>query len=104
MGQFVSVIDYDDAVNLTTFASALDYPSAFQSEGYTPHRHVFVPHIAVAAFAGTFTAYANEEAPWIDCASNTVQHYGVKTAWSGTSAVFLYDVRVRVIVQFRNVR
>jgi hypothetical protein len=104
LGTFVSVVDLDDANTLTTVPQALDYSGAQTSEGYKEHKHTFVPHCAVAAYSGAFTSFINVSAPWIDCGSTGVQHYGTKTAWSTTSAVFSYDLVVRVIVQFRNVR
>jgi hypothetical protein len=103
-GQFGSVVDYDDATALTMFNQVYDYTNAVVTEGYRQHQHVFVPHIAVAAFSGAFTSYENVEAPWIDCGSPDVQHYGVKTAWMPTTSPLTYDIRCRVWFQFRNVR
>jgi hypothetical protein len=103
-GLFTTVIDYDDATALSTQAQALDYSSALTCEGYLSQRRVFVPHIAVAAYSGTFTSFANEEAPWIDSSSNSVQHYGLKTAWTASTSVCTYDLLIRGWFQFRNVR
>jgi len=104
-GTFYTVVDYDDANALTSLGQASDYPNCLETEGYKSHKHVLRPHIAVAAYAGgAFTSYANEEAPWIDCTSSSVAHYGVKTAWSATTAANTYDIRVRAWLQFRNVR
>jgi hypothetical protein len=103
-GRMVSVVDLDDSTNLTTFNQSLDYPGAQVTEGTKRHRHTFTPCIAVAAYSGTFTSYANESAPWIDCASSSVQHYGIKVAMSATSAAQVYDIVVRARLEFRNVR
>jgi hypothetical protein len=104
-GNFYTVVDYDDSTALTTLAAASDYTNCIMTEGYKEHQHTFVPHVGIAASGGgVFTSYANEQAPWIDCSSNTVSHFGVKTAWSVTSAVCTYDVRQRVFLEFRNVR
>ena len=36
------------------------------------------PRISTAAYSGAFTSYTNTKAPWIDCNSPTVQHFGMK--------------------------
>jgi len=102
-GRFVSVVDLDDNTALSGISNALSYQGAKITEGTKEHKRTFVPHIAVAAYSGTFTSYANEAAPWIDCASNTVQHFGVKTYWTATTNVEVYDVFFRAHLQFRNV-
>jgi hypothetical protein len=104
LGTFVSVVDLDDANTLTTVPQALDYSGAQVSEGFKEHKHTFVPHCAVAAYSGAFTSFINVAAPWVDCGSTAVQHYGTKTAWSTTTAAYSYDLVVRVMVEFRNVR
>jgi len=103
-GLFTSVVDYDDATALTTVASALDYENALTSEGISGHYHKFVPHVAVASYSGTFVSFNNVTAPWIDAASSTVQHYGIKTAWPATVAVYAYDLVAKLHMEFRNVR
>jgi len=102
-GDFVSVVDLDDANALSTFNAALDYPSAVTTLSTREHKHTFVPHVAIAAYSGAFTSFANEAAPWIDAASSGVLHYGVKTAWQPTSTVLYQDIWIRMLVQFRNV-
>jgi len=104
LGLFHTVVDVDDDTNLTTIASALDYQGCQRTQGDMPHKHTFVPHIAVAAYSGVFTSFANETAPWIDAGSTGVKHYGCKTAWSTSTAIENYDVLCRVLVQLRNVR
>jgi len=103
-GYFTTVVDYDDATALTLPAQALDYSNALSGEGYQAQRRVFKPHVAIAAYSGAFTSFANEESPWIDNISSGVQHYGVKTAWTVTAALQHMDVNVRMWLQFRNVR
>jgi hypothetical protein len=104
-GQYVTVVDLDDTTNLTSFNTGLDYPGAIVTQLIKPHKHTFVPHIAVAAYSGAFTSFANEEAPWIDVASPSVQHYGVKYACN-TASTYASSVTViiRVWLQLRNVR
>jgi len=103
-GLMTSVIDYDDNTNLTSVALANVYPNAVVTSGSEGHYHKFTPHVAVAAYSGAFTSFANETAPWIDIASDGVLHYGVKTAWTATSVVMTYNILFRYHLAFRNVR
>jgi hypothetical protein len=103
-GLLASVLDYDDGTALTSFASALDYTNALVSSGVDGHYRRFKPHCAVAAYSGAFTSYANVESPWLDAVSTTVQHYGVKTAWTVTDTAYTQDILARFHVEFRNVR
>lgn len=102
-GMFFTAVDTDDSSS-TTAASIRDYPGCISTEVFKPHTHVFAPHVAIAAYAGAFTSFANETSPWIDVASPSVQHYGVKYAYDVGTAVFNHDVITRVHYQFRNVR
>lgn len=103
-GLFHTVIDLDDETALTTIGQACDYSSLVVSQGGDTIVRTFEPHIDYAAYSGAFTSYANQRAPWIDCASGNVRHYGVKTAWTATSAVLSYDVIIRALVQFKQSR
>jgi len=103
-GLFTTVIDYDDATNLTTVADALSYSTSLTTSGTTIQKRCFIPHIADAVYSGAFTSFGNETCPWIDAASTTVQHYGLKSAWTTSSAVCAYDLVVRAWIQFRNSR
>jgi len=103
-GLMTSVIDYDDATNLTSVALANCYPNAIVTPGTLGHYHRFVPHIAVAAYSGAFTSFTNVAPQWIDIASDSVQHFGVKTAWTATSVIMSYNIDVRYHFEFRNVR
>jgi hypothetical protein len=103
-GRLTTVVDYDDAAVLASEAAALDYSNAVTGAGYDPQTRVFRPHVAIAAYSGAFTSFANEESPWLDCASNAVLHYGVKTAWAATTVVSTIRTVVHAVLQFRNVR
>jgi len=103
-GQLHSVIDYDDATALTTIASALDYENCVFSSGDAGHYRRFVPHVAYATYSGAFNSYGNVAAPWIDAASSTVQHYGLKTAWTVCDSAYIYDAQFRLHMVWRNAR
>jgi len=102
---FYTVVDLDDST-ATTIASLMEYPGLQESIALKVHRHTFVPHVAVAAYSGAFTSFANEAAPWIDVASPSVQHYGVKYGFAAepSASTFGYYIKVRYHFQFRNVR
>lgn len=103
-GLFHSVIDFDDFNVLGTVAQALDYTNVVMGSGLDGHYRTWVPHVATAAYSGAFTSFANETAPWIDAASASVQHYGLKTAWTVTDLALTMDVVVRLHTAWRNVR
>jgi hypothetical protein len=103
-GLFRSVIDYDDAAALTTIQQAADYSNCIVTPGYKKQIRTFVPHVAVASYAGSFTGYTNIMAPWIDFSTTGVQHYGVKIAWDNTTTVSTYIQSARLWIKVRNVR
>lgn len=103
-GLFSTVIDYDDATNLTTTAQALDYSTCLTTDGVSIHKRTLVPHVATAAYSGTFTSYANSSQQWIDMASPSVYHYGLKLAWSTTTNPYVYNLVTRAWIQMKNSR
>lgn len=102
-----TAVDYDDNTSWSSIAQAREYQNAVvhQNEVFTIK---FKPHVAMAAYSGAFTSFANVESPWIDAASPTVQHYGVKTAITAGSAgqtfLQIWNITSRLTVEFRNVR
>jgi hypothetical protein len=103
-GILCSVIDYDDANSLSTVAQAQDYTNCIMSSGLSGHYRAFKPHAAVAAYSGAFTSYGNVVSPWIDFASPSVQHFGIKYALSQTGGTQAFDLLVRLHISCRNVR
>lgn len=103
-GIFATVIDYDDSTNLTSIGLAASYQTAMIRPGYESQRRTFAPRIAVGAYAGAFTSFANQVS-WIDSASTGVQHYGIKTVWTAcSSASYVMDLVGRVKLGLRGVR
>lgn len=75
----VTVADYDDSSNLTSLGDAYQYPTCRITNALGEHIWTIKPRIAKAAYgSGVFTSYANDAAQWIDSASPTVSHYGIK--------------------------
>lgn len=98
-----SVLDHDDA-NTITSLQAKSYSSCYESRISEKVTRVLYPRIALAAYSGAFTSYANNRS-WIDCASDTVQHFGIKFAAeadtrSGGPAELLF--RYTIYFAFRN--
>jgi len=101
-----TVIDYDDNTTPTSLAQLREYENCTTSLYETVVRR-FKPHIAVAAFNGSFTGNMNAPAPWIDTASNNVIHYGVKYGAEPSSLANdfqIWSVIARAQVSFRNVK
>jgi hypothetical protein len=107
-GRLYTVVDYDDTSALSTPAAALAYDTCITTATWQRQRRAFKPRIAQAAYgSGVFTSFANLPAPWIDCASGTVAHYGVKAILdigAGAGNLQNYSLTVRAIVEFRAAR
>jgi hypothetical protein len=101
-GQITTVIDYDDQSVPSSIATLNSYANAIVSNGTQKSRRCFKPRIAVAAYAGAFTSYANlPSSTWIDCASSSVQYYGEKFGMTATTAIENINLVVRAHFQFR---
>lgn len=108
---FYSTIDYDDANVPTTLAELREYERCrvISTTDGKSHSITIKPRIAMAAFSGAFTSYANKGNQWIDCASTGVQHYGWKCIFppAGTGNAVgsvSYDTMLTFYLSFRNVR
>jgi hypothetical protein len=105
-GQWFSVLDFDDSTNLTSVAAAQDYQNCLSSPQTCGHYRKFQPHVANALYApSAFSSFGNVASPWIDAASGTVAHYGVKfAATPSTVAVQIFDLTIKLLVELRAVR
>jgi hypothetical protein len=100
--EFASAVDLDDANVPASYGDVAARQGAITSLTGTGHYHKWKPYVANALYSGAFTSYGSEPAPWIDCASSTVQHFGIKTATSaadGMSRPMYYTWRA--VVAFR---
>lgn len=105
------VRDFDDANVLTTLAAYAQYDPCYVKRLDQPLiKFSIVPHIAMAAYSGAFTSYANRQKQWIDVASADVIHYGYKYAVTppvygdATHKVGLLRVWHRITIECRQVR
>lgn len=98
-----TVIDYDNATAPSSRAAIQSYANCTESQVYESVERSFCPHIAVAAYSGSFSSYSNMAMVWIDSASPSVQHYGLKY-WIDTcpTATPVWDIVVEYWIQFRN--
>lgn len=105
------VCDYDDANVPATLNEILEYENCRTVSTCDGKVHTITlkPHIALAAFSGAFTSYANARNQWLDCASTTIQHYGWKAimppAGIGNAVGSVqFDVIFKYYLSFKNVR
>lgn len=105
LGTFYTALDYDDA-NSTTALNLRQKETCMVTPAWKPHVRTINPHIAIGAYSGAFTSFANMAPQWIDVASVNVQHYAIKAALtnSSTTSTVIYDVFARVVVQCRQVQ
>jgi hypothetical protein len=99
----MSVVDYDDSNTLSSNSAYLNYENVEFSVVTNGHYRKFRPHIAIAAYQGAFTGFANEAPQWIDCAYPNIQHYGVKFGVEQDNVNRVFNLLIRARVLFRNV-
>lgn len=101
-GTLFTALDYDDSNVPSSTTTLLEYANCITTVGYLPVVRTQIPAIAVAAYSGAFTSYAERQRMWLNCSSLTIQHYGMKTAWTNTSnTAFQYNLYVRAWFQFK---
>jgi hypothetical protein len=105
------VIDKDDAGVVSPLSALMEYENCKRVDLGLTGTHVvsFKPHTAVATYAsGAFTSYGNLANEWIDCASSSVQHYGIKFGLpcllNTSIGLPQISVNVRYTVEFKTVR
>lgn len=101
VGILATSVDLDDSNTPSSFPVVESAQNALVTSSMAGHYHKFQPHMAVAVYSGAFTSFANAPADWIDCASSSVQHYGIKGAISNTTSVSTWIYSARVKIAFR---
>jgi len=101
-GLLASVIDTDDATPFTSFADAGNYSNCVTSKGSYVHMRSFRPKFSRAIFSSALVTGYGSASGWLDCASPSVPHYGLKVAWTVTSQPIQADLVVRYSVMFRH--
>jgi hypothetical protein len=98
-----TVIDYDDS-SATALSALVEYDTLKVAPPGAFFERSLVPRIAVAAYSGAFTSFAQMSNQWIDCGSTGVVFYGLKYALTATTAVATYQILTTYTIQFRNPR
>jgi len=103
-GELCTAIDFDSAVAPGSYNELAEYATAQQCKmnyGRCVTRFI-KPCNTGAMYSGTFTSY-NVGRYWVDCNSPSVQHYGLKCAFTGNNVSSLtYDLIATYIFGFRN--
>jgi len=101
-------VDYDDVSTPSSIATLREYQNCIVRNDEKSFTVSFKPSVALAAYSGSFTSYANVSEQWLDMASSGVVHYGIKYAvdpgWSGQTNFQSWNVNYRFWVEFKNVR
>lgn len=101
--QVATYIDLDNATAPASFGDAADRQGAIVTNVLAGHYHRWVPHVAVAEYAGAFTSYGNLPPTWIDSSSPNVEHYGFKLATNGVDGVVRnIQITFRAKISFRS--
>jgi len=108
-GGIYVLVDFDDAVLPASLAVMREYETCRQFSSVEKFDVVIEkPHIALAAYSGAFASFANISGQWVDSASPTVQHYGIKFGVPhGQAAQTLlqsWTVTAEYFCQFRNTK
>jgi len=107
MTQLYCVLDFDDSTALSSSSAARQYDNCIVLEPGESLKRQFAPRIAMAAYNGAFSGYANMEAEWIDLGSTDVVHYGVKIwvpALSSNTLQQQWKVYTEYFLSFKAVR
>jgi len=101
-GVLHSVIDHDDSSGLTSVGMAQEYSTHMSTPGYISQTRVIYPRIAIAAYSGAFTSFANVRS-YVDAGNAGVQHYGLKILCEpSVGSAFTYSTEVELVVHFRD--
>lgn len=97
--------DFDDAIS-TPITTLLNYDTLKIAPSGIYFERTFTPAMALAAYGGAFTSYAQRKMQWCDCASPGVQWFGLKYGIppSGSASPPNWQVTSKVVLQFKNPR
>lgn len=99
-----TAVDFDDA-NATTALQIAEYENCHV---YPPTQRFSVditPRVALAAYAGAFTSYANVGSIWLDVGSPSIEHYGFKVGCNTAGgATQTWKIVCRYMLSFKSAR
>lgn len=102
----LTTLDYDDIIAPASLDYLRDYQSCRDHGFYKTFSIELKPRIAVGAYAaGVFGSYMNTTG-WIDMASTSVEHYGIKGVVSPGLIATLqcWTIEAEYIIDFKNIR
>jgi len=107
--RIIYAIDYDDANLPTTYNQLREYGNAktMDLQFGRSRTIIWTPTVSAEIFnSPVSTSYGSRRSPWLDIASTSVPHYGLKLGIEGTTINNQYtvDYEVRYLVQFKSVR
>lgn len=108
VGQLATIIDHDDNNAPASYDEMRQYPS-YRTKSLTDYHSVtFKPCVANAVYSGSsFTGYGSMKDAWIDMASPSVVHYGLKVGVQNCmlpTNSLLYDIEITAVLEFSDVR
>jgi len=107
---FITAFDYDNVATnlLTTDLQQYDTHRFHMQTGNRIVTLKLVPRCTLAAYSGAFTSYAEaKEKQWVDCASPSIQHYGLLATFptaSAAAAEQTYNVVATYYLEFKRQR
>jgi hypothetical protein len=100
---WASAVDQDNAGAPASLASMISKPGTVVSGFTSGHYHSWVPSIAIDAYNGAFTGYANADSQWIDCTNTNVQYYGLKSVTEVSNVAIVIKAIVLMDVELRGI-
>jgi hypothetical protein len=101
-GDVALAVDLDDSSTPSSLNTVASKQGSIVCSGAAGIYQRWKPHVALAAYTGSFGGYANVASPWIDCGSPAVQHYGLKGYAGPTpAAAVTYVIYARMLCTFR---
>lgn len=102
----ITALDYDDAGTPANTAAILQFDSHRIHGPFTKqYTRIIKPQVSIAAYSGTFVAYAQREDQWIDCNSPGASHYAFK--WgvidaNNNAGTWSWALRATFYLEFRH--
>lgn len=100
----MTVIDFDDATALSIPASYMQYDNCMVHPCGEVIRRVFKPKVAMAVYSGAFTSFAEAPDVWLDVASPSTAHYGLKIFLGANANPVQYIIMVKYWIDLRATR
>lgn len=106
IAQVYTAIDYDDAVAPSTVTEVLNYDNSMIHVAGANATRTFRPKVIGYVYGGGSTAGEVKESPWLDCATSSIEHFGLKyCVTQGTSTNQLsWSLWAQLFIEYKNAR